>query len=163
MQRRLGNIDHMRASYEAGLAAFSGNALEYLIRHACHTERQLCGRASWAVDLLEAAIQREPSSEALWDIRIEHELDGLEMEEYTPREGAIMHDVTLDSITGSLAQPVRYRASEVAVQRLKAIFTRASFALPYQLKQSMWKRYTQCMADCTGNVGHVRELMPVHR
>jgi tetratricopeptide (TPR) repeat protein len=173
LERRLGDVARMHAAFEAGATAFSGEELTYLIRHAVRLERQLRGSYAWAVELLETALRREPSSELLWDLRIDFELDCIEVEPATPMGTAPTTAGTAPMTAGAApaagsapaagAAPaaVRHRASGAAMARLTALYERAISSvspLSDEAQQAMWRRYEQCLLDYSESIERVRQL-----
>lgn len=128
---------------------FSGDALAFLVRHAARFDHDLLAGASappstWAAQIIEAALVREPTSELLWDVRICHEIDA--MERSTPSDSA-------DADDAPSASP--------ALLRVFALFERAllpASGLPEVARQGMRRRYLQCACDFAPHVSIIREL-----
>ena len=161
LERRLGDVARMHAAFEAGATAFSGEELAYLIRHAVRLERQLRGSHAWAVELLETALRREPSSELLWDLRVDFELDCIEVEPATPMGTAPTTAGTAPTTAGAAPAAVRHRASGAAMARVTALFERAISSvspLSDEAQQAMWRRYEQCLLDYSESIERVRQL-----
>ena len=175
LERRLGDVARMHAAFEAGATAFAGEELAYLVRHAVRLERQLRGSHAWAVELIETALRREPSSELLWDLRVDFELDCIEVEPATPMgtapttEGAAPAVASAapavasaaPAVAGAAPAAVLHRASGAALARLTALFERAISSvspLSEEAQQAMWCRYEQCILDYSQSIERVRQL-----
>ena len=78
LERRAGHLLRMQQVYEDAVECLAGDALCYLLRHAASYARRVLSAPGWGADLLESALRREPSSEALWDLRLSHEIETLE-------------------------------------------------------------------------------------
>ena len=159
LERRQGDLDAMWAAYEAACVTFGGEALAFLVSHAARTEHRLRGAPERVTNLIEAAMRREPSSDLLWEIRIEHEVDLLEVQ---PRSRPPPAEIAAD---GSFKKPscghVTHGVPPAALERLAPLFERAlapGSALSEEAKRGLWRRYLQLVSTYSEDVARVRAL-----
>ena len=155
LERRLGEAAKMRSAYESGSKLLDGDSLAYLVRHAAHYESMCQKRVapeakdlSWATSLIESALEKEPASEVLWDVRLTHEIDNMEFHYCDP---------------GSIIRA----ADDDGLERVYALFERAIVAMGSgrshgaggeEMHITLLRRYAQVARDYSEDVHKIREL-----
>lgn len=180
LERRLGDVAAMRAAYTTGCALLAGDDLAFVVRHAGRYEAHVLTNRTWATELAEAALQREPTSEVLWDVRISHELLTMPTEHVAPAgtldtaaESSSEGHPALPNGGQSAAAPTdgsatspgtthaRTRAVPSALAHVYNLFERAIGAqspLPDEAKLRLLRRYVQVAHDYSDSVASIREL-----